>query len=275
MAEILAFCNQKGGVGKTTSALNIAAIAANKNVRTLLIDMDPQGNATSGAGIDKASLESTIYHVLTGHKNVSEVIQKSCMDNLSVIPARSELTGAEIELIDVPEREFLLQRVIEEIKSNYDLIVIDCPPSLNVLAINALCSSSRLIVPLQCEYYALEGLGQLVQTFELVRTNLNPSLEIGGIILTMVDLRTKLAEQVINEVKKFFGDKVFATNIPRSIRLSEAPSFGKPAILYDPSGRGTRAYQALANEMFERFKLIVESPVTSHQSPEKKGVEYV
>lgn len=260
MAEILAFCNQKGGVGKTTSALNIAAIASSQNIKTLLIDMDPQGNATSGAGIEKSSLTSTIYHVLTGASNVAKVIQKSCVDNLFVIPSRSELTGAEIELIDVPEREFLLQRIIEEIKQDFDLIVIDCPPSLNVLTINALCSSSRLIVPLQCEYYALEGLGQLVQTFELVRANLNPSLEIGGIILTMVDLRTKLAEQVISEVKKFFGDKVFQTNIPRSIRLSEAPSFGKPAILYDPSGRGTKAYQALAQEMFIRFGLAQQIP---------------
>lgn len=263
MAEILAFCNQKGGVGKTTSALNIAAIAATQNIRTLLIDIDPQGNATSGAGIDKASLASTIYHVLTGSVNVSDVIQKGCIDNLSVIPARSELTGAEIELIDVPEREFLLSRILEEIKQDFDLIIIDCPPSLNVLTINALCSASRLIVPLQCEYYALEGLGQLVQTFELVRTNLNPTLEIGGLILTMADLRTKLAEQVINEVKKFFGEKVFQTNIPRSIRLSEAPSFGKPAILYDPNGRGTKAYQALAEEIFQRFNLKSQNPITS------------
>lgn len=263
MAEILAFCNQKGGVGKTTSALNIAAIAASQNIKTLLIDMDPQGNATSGAGIDKPSLSITVYHVLTGSANVSSAIQKSCMDNLSVLPARSELIGAEVELIDVPEREFLLSRILDEIKQDYDLIVIDCPPSLNVLAINALCASSKLIVPLQCEYYALEGLGQLVQTFELVRSNLNPNLEIGGLILTMADLRTKLAEQVIGEVKKFFGDKVFNTNIPRSIRLSEAPSFGKPAILYDPNGRGTKAYQSLADEMFKKFNLKSEISKTN------------
>jgi len=265
MAEILAFCNQKGGVGKTTSALNIAAIAASQKIKTLLIDLDPQGNATSGSGIEKSTLNSTIYHVLTGTKNVTEVIQTGCIDNFYVIPSRSELTGAEIELIDVPEREFLLQRVLDEIKQDYELIIIDCPPSLNVLTINALCASSQLIVPLQCEYYALEGLGQLVQTYELVRNNLNPSLEIGGIVLTMVDLRTKLAEQVINEVKKFFGDKVFSTHIPRSIRLSEAPSFGKPAIIYDPTGRGTKAYQSLAQEIFTRFGLNTK-PVEQIQS---------
>lgn len=261
MADILAFCNQKGGVGKTTTSTNIAANASILNIKTLIIDIDPQGNASSGCGISKADLAATSYDVLTGQKTISEVISPSCMENLHVLPARAELTGAEIELIDFEGREFLLRNAIESVKAQYDLILIDCPPSLNILTINALCAANKLIIPLQCEYYALEGLSQLVQTFELVRTKLNPSLEIAGIVLTMVDLRTKLAEQVISEVKKFFGDKVFQTMIPRSVRLSEAPSFGKPAILYDPAGKGTKAYQALAQEMFQRFNLIHEPKV--------------
>ncbi|MBI4398278.1 MAG: ParA family protein [Candidatus Omnitrophica bacterium] len=255
MAEILSFCNQKGGVGKTTTAVNIASSFASHNLKTLLIDIDPQANATSGVGVEKSSLEATIYHVLTGSKSAREVIHSSCLENLSILPAKAELTGAEIELIDTSNREFLLREAIAQLCSEFDCIIIDCPPSLNLLTINGLCASTKLIVHLQCEYYALEGLGQLVQTYELIRAKLNPSLEIGGIVLTMADLRTKLAEQVIGEVKKFFGDKVFQTNIPRSIRLSEAPSFGKPALLYDPHGKGTKAYQALAEEMLTRFGL--------------------
>jgi len=277
MAQIFAFCNQKGGVGKTTTAVNLSAVAATLKVKTLLIDLDPQGNATSGVGVDKNTLENSVYDLLTGEIDPSKTIVTTSIPMLYVIPSRPDLTGAELELIDLDNREYRLKNALESVKDDFDLIIIDCPPTLNLLTINGLCSANKLLIPLQCEYYALEGLGQLVQTFELIKSKLNPDVEIGGVALTMVDKRTKLAEQVIDEVKEFFGKKVFETCIPRSVRVSEAPSHGQPLIQYDPSGKGSKAYVSLTEEFLKRFDLIkdVEEKIeeTKQETPSEEVVE--
>ncbi len=267
MAKIISFSNQKGGVGKTTSAVNIASICAREKVRTLLIDLDPQGNATSGLGFDRNTLESTIYNSLIDHSDVKTSIINTPIANLDLIPANSDLAAAELELIEVPEREFVLRKVLEQAASDYDLIIIDCPPSLGLLTINSLVASHHLMIPLQCEYYALEGLTQLLNTHTLVKEKLNLELEIGGVILTMADFRTNLTQQVIEEVKKFFGDKVFQTVVSRSVKISEAPSFGKPVTLYDPSSKGAKAYEAIAIELINRLglKKTEELPVENSQ----------
>lgn len=269
MTKIYAFCNQKGGVGKTTSAINLAAALSLKGYKVLLIDFDSQGNSTSGLGIDRTSLNKTIYDVIIDESKIGEVILETEVKNLFLAPANVDLAGAEIELIDSVGREFILKGALREISEQspgYDFIFIDCAPSLGILTLNALVASNKLLIPLQCEYYALEGLGQLLNTFKLVRDRLNPGLDIGGVILTMADFRTNLTEEVIQEVKKHFGDKVFSSVIPRSVKLSEAPSFGKPAILYDLNNRGSQSYLQLSEEFIKREISVVEpeaAPITT------------
>ena len=270
---IFSFCNQKGGVGKTTSAINLATGLAQSGRKVLLIDSDPQGNATSGLGIDK-SKNSTIYNVITGQDNINGIILHTEIDGLKLIPSNGELSGSEIELISLPEREFMLVKAIRDLSNEYDYILIDCPPSLGLLTVNALAASDFILIPLQCEYYALEGLGQLLETYSLIKRNLNPRLEIGGVLLTMADFRTKLTEQVIHEVRGYFKDKVFDSVIPRSVRLSEAPSFGKPGIVYDKFSRGSKGYLDAIKEFINRFeeesKKSIEN-LTEEKVSEQKG----
>ncbi len=252
-AKIFSFCNQKGGVGKTTSAVNIATLAAQKGLRVLLVDLDSQGNATSGLGIDKAGLEYTAYQLLVDNVDVQKIPVQTEIQNLYVIPSNTDLAAADLELVSFPEREFVLKKHLSALKESFDFIIIDCPPSLGLISINALTASNYIVIPLQCEYYALEGLGQLLNTYQLVQKNLNLGLEVGGVILTMADFRTNLTQQVIEEVKGYFKDKVFETIIPRAVKLSEAPSFGKPAVIYDPQNRGSKAYVDLGKEFLSRF----------------------
>ena len=251
MKKIFAFCNQKGGVGKTTTAINVAAGISEKRHKILLLDLDPQGNATSGFGIEKKECALTVYDVLLNNKNVSEAIIKTCYDNIDIVPATTSLSGAEVELVAEYGREYVLRNKLSDIRDQYDFIFIDCPPSLGLLTINALVASDAIIIPLQCEYYALEGLGQLLATFNLVKDRLNNALEIEGVILNLADFRTNLTNQVIEEVKNYFGEKVFKTVVPRSIRVSEAPSFGKPAIFYDRYNKGSLSYLNIAKEFMD------------------------
>ena len=253
MLRIFSFCNQKGGVGKTTTAVNLAACLAQKNKKVLLVDIDPQGNATSGIGLSKNEMPSSCYELLSGETPVTQVITQTGITNLDIIPANSGLAGAEIELIDYDRREYILKAALEPIQDQYDFILVDCPPSLGLLTLNALAASDGLLIPLQCEYYALEGLGQLLHTHQLIREKLNAHLEIAGVILTMADFRTNLTQQVIEDVRNHFQDKVFKTVVPRSVKISEAPSFGKPIALYDPSSRGAKCYDEIANEFISRF----------------------
>jgi chromosome partitioning protein len=248
----VAVANQKGGVGKTTTAVNLAAALAGLGRRVLLVDLDPQANATTGVGIDHRALERTIYDCLVAGDDPVAVIQRTTFENLDVLPSTIDLAGAELELVSAIARETKLRNVLERLTS-YDVIFIDCPPSLGLLTVNAMTAAQSVLVPIQCEYYALEGLGQLMRNVELVRAGLNAGLEVGGIVLTMYDARTKLSEEVAAEVRNHFGDKVFSTIIPRSVRLSEAPSYGQPAIAYEPSSRGSRAYVWLAEEFDHRF----------------------
>ena len=249
MGQTTSFVNQKGGVGKTTTTVNLAAYLATFGKKVLLIDMDPQGNASVGVGIDRNGLELCLYNVLIENFPVSQVIQKTALSNLDIIPSTAKLAGAEVELVTEPEREMKLKTALLEVKENYDYLLIDCPPSLNLLTVNALTASDEVIIPIQCEYYALEGISQLLKTIDLVRGGLNPMLKIGGILLTMYDARTVLANQVAEEARKHFGKKVFQTIIPRNVRLAEAPSFGQPIIFYDPSSSGATAYESLSREV--------------------------
>lgn len=253
MAKIIAFANQKGGVGKTTTAVNLAAALTERGQRVLLCDFDPQGNATSGFGVDPRSLENTVYDlIIEENPKVEEAILKTKWVDL--IGANTELAGAEIDLISLPEREHRLQHVLDSVRDRYDYIMIDCPPSLGILTLNCLCAADSFLVPLQCEYYAMEGLSQLMSTIRAVQKSLNRSIRLEGVLLTMFDGRTNLSIQVVEEVKKHFADKVFSTVVPRNIRLSEAPSHGQPITAYDRYCRGAEAYLALAEELIKRNK---------------------
>lgn len=271
--KIFSFCNQKGGVGKTTSAINIATLLARNSTRVLLLDLDSQANATSGLGEEKPEqIESTTYQLLVENSDPDTLIRRTAVENLDLIPANFDLSGIDLELIQRERREFQLRQKLKYLIDIYEFIIIDCPPSLGLLTINALTASNFLIIPLQCEYYALEGLGQLLHTYELVRKNLNPELEIGGVILTMADFRTNLTQQVIEEVRQYFKEKVFRTVIPRSVKLSEAPSFGQPAVLYDPAGRGSKSYEEITREFIERFAIpssVVAGQEKNHQERER------
>ena len=252
MGRIIAIANQKGGVGKSTTAINLSACLAEKNQKVLLIDIDPQGNATSGVGIDKNEAENTLYELLVGECELKDCIIENVYDNLSLIPSNVNLSGAEIELVGIDVREFLLKNYIDTIRDNYDFIVMDCPPSLNILTINAMTTADSVLVPIQCEYYALEGLTQLIHTIELVKERLNPNLIIEGVVFTMYDARTNLSLQVVENVKANLNQSIYKTIIPRNVRLAEAPSYGMPINLYDTRSVGAESYRLLADEVLHR-----------------------
>lgn len=262
MGKIISVANQKGGVGKTTTAINLAASLAAIEHSTLLIDIDPQSNSTSGLGIDSKSVENSIYELMVGSVKPDEAILSTDLPYLDLVPSHINLVGAEIEMVDNSQREGVLRDAIKGLEEQYDFIIIDCPPSLGLLTINALTASHSVLIPVQCEYFALEGLGQLLNTIKIVLQHLNPNLDIEGVILTMYDTRTRLSNQVADEVRRYFDDRVFETVIARNIRLAEAPSFGKPVILYDSISIGSKSYLALARELITKNKeLFKDSPV--------------
>lgn len=259
MGKIIAFANQKGGVGKTTTAVNLASYTAAMGRKVLILDMDPQGNATSGIGIEKNNNLKTIYNVIDGDALVHEVIVPTYIENLDIIPATVDLAGAEIELVQMSSREKIVKNILGRIKNNYDFIFIDCPPSLGLLTVNALTSADSIIIPIQCEFYALEGLSQLMNTVRLIKHHLNPTLDVEGVVLTMKDNRSNLIAQVSQEIMKFFGKKVFETAIPRNIRLAEAPSHGESILTYDAQSKGAQSYEQLTEEFLKRNKLTYKS----------------
>ena len=250
MTKIISIANQKGGVGKTTTAINLASLLATSEKKTLLVDIDPQSNSTSGISIRNNSL--SIYEVLIGNENAADAVIKDYMPFLDVLPSNINLVGAEIEMVDIPGRERMLKNSLSGIVNNYEFVIIDCPPSLGLLTLNALTASTSVLIPVQCEYFALEGLGQLLNTINIVKQYYNPDLSIEGVLLTMFDTRLRLSHQVAEEVRKYFGEKVFNTVIHRNVRISEAPSYGKPIILYDAVSTGAQNYMALAAELIER-----------------------
>ena len=249
MGRIIAIANQKGGVGKTTTSINLSACIGARGKKVLVIDMDPQGNTTSGYGIQKNELENTVYELIMGDCSVEDCILKEIVPNVSVLPANVNLAAAEIELIGVKDKDFILKNEIDWVKDSYDFVIIDCPPSLNLLTINAMTTADAVLVPIQCEYYALEGLSQLIHTINLVKERLNPSLNMDGVVFTMYDSRTNLSNQVVENVKNNLNQKVYNTLIPRNIRLAEAPSYGQPISMYDPRSAGAESYMALAEEV--------------------------
>lgn len=252
MGRIIAVANQKGGVGKTTTAINLSSCLASLGKKVLAIDMDPQGNMTSGLGIDKNEVEYTVYELILGQVGIEKVICKDALENLNVLPTNINLSAAEIELIGVEEKEFIIRKEVDKVKKNYDFIVIDCPPSLSMLTINAMTTADSVLVPIQCEYYALEGLSQLIHTIDLVKERLNPELKIEGVVFTMYDARTNLSLQVVENVKDNLQQTIYKTIIPRNIRLAEAPSHGLPINLYDPKSSGAESYMLLAEEVINK-----------------------
>lgn len=256
MAKIFCIANQKGGVGKTTTTVNLAASLAQIKQRVLLVDLDPQGNATMGSGVNKSTLKATIYQVLLGMSDVKTVRKRSACETFDVLPANRELAGAEVEMVELDNRENRLRLALQEVNSEYDFILIDCPPALSMLTLNGLCSAHGVIIPMQCEYYALEGLSDLANTIKKVHLNLNPDLEIIGLLRVMFDPRMTLSQQVSDQLEQHFGDKVFKTVIPRNVRLAEAPSYGMPGVTFDPTAKGAVAYLAFAAEMVERIKQL-------------------
>lgn len=248
MGKVIAIANQKGGVGKTTTSVNISAILAKKGRKVILVDGDPQGNATSGLGVDK-NAENSLYDILVNEVDINETLQDTCIKNLKVCPSNVNLAGAEVELVNLMSREQRLKEKLDEVKDDYDYIIIDCPPSLGLITLNAFTAADSVLIPVQCEYYALEGLGQLINTINLVKKHLNKNLAIEGAVLTMYDMRTNLSNQVVREVKRYFDDKVYKTVIPRNIKLSEAPSYGMPITIYDATSKGARCYEKLAREI--------------------------
>ena len=253
MPRVIAIANQKGGVGKTTTAINLGACLAVAEKKTLIIDVDPQGNATSGAGLERGNIERSVYDVLVEGAAVPDVVRREVhFPYLDVVPSTRDLVGAEVELVNEPERELVLRRALESVRGEYDYVLVDCPPSLGLLTLNTMAAADAVLIPIQCEFYALEGLSQLLNTVRLVQRNLNPALEIDGVLLTMFDQRLNLSRQVADEAKEYFGDRVYETVIPRNVRLAEAPSFGKPIVLYDILSAGAQAYLALAREVMGR-----------------------
>ncbi len=250
MGKIVSIANQKGGVGKTTTSINLSTILAKKGKKVLLIDADPQGNASSGIGIEK-EVEESVYDILINDEEIEKVVKKTNIKNLSVCPSNINLAGAEVELVSMMSREYRLKEKLDNVKNEYDFVVIDCPPSLGLITLNAFTASDTVLIPVQCEYYALEGLGQLINTINLVKKHLNKNLEIEGALLTMYDARTNLSNEVVKEVKKYFDDKVYKNVIPRNIKLSEAPSYGMPITIYDPRSKGAKSYEKFVKEFLK------------------------
>ena len=261
MGKIISFTNQKGGVGKTTTCINLAAYVAAMGKKVLVLDLVSQGNATSGLGIEKNKDLKTIYDVISGDTSLDEVIKPTLLENLDIIPATVDLAGAEIEMVQMPQREKIIKGILEPVKNSYDFIMIDCPPSLGLITVNALTASDSIIIPIQCEFFPLEGLTQLMNTIKLIKYHLNPTIDIEGVVMTMKDKRSNLTAQVSDEILKFFGKRVFFTYIPRNIRLAEAPSHGEPILVYEPYSKGAEAYMSLAEEFLDRNK-VKYNPIT-------------
>lgn len=255
MGRIIAIANQKGGVGKTTTSINLSSCLAEKGKKVLAIDLDPQGNMTSGLGVEKESVENTVYELILGECTIKESISKTVVDSLTIIPSNVNLAGAEIELLGINDKEYILRTAVDYIRDDYDFIIIDCPPSLNMLTVNAMTTADTVLVPIQCEYYALEGLSQLIHTINLVQERLNPKLQIEGVVFTMYDVRTNLSNQVVDTVKENLNTKIYNTMIPRNIRLAEAPSYGIPINMYDSKSAGAESYRNLAKEIIDRKDL--------------------
>ncbi len=271
MGKIITICNQKGGTGKTTTAVNLSSYIALANHKVLVIDLDPQANCTSGLGIDRQQVKKSTYHILLEEDKLEDIVQQTAIANLWLAPSNIDLTGAEIELVGLLGREYRLKRALTAVRDQYDVIIIDSPPSLGLLTINGLCAADSVLIPVQCEYYALEGLTQLLNTIELVKNHLNQQLQVEGVLLTMADFRTNLTKEVIQEAKNFFKDKVYETVIPRSIRLTEAPSYGKPIVTYDKDSLGAKKYEELSLEVMRQFRTRLDIVSDQHTIPQVKS----